>query len=253
MDYNLTYCGRSVPSGVRIVDIMLDAPQVKMRTLDLPGRNGLIHAGNKFGSRIVTIKFRLFNGSIDADMTAYSALMAWAAGDDPSGFGELKLPGMGNWHLDAKCTQLPALRIHQEGEEIPVEFTAVDPFWKTDRNYSVSFTPGNTFSVSVMGNIDTPFSIETSITAYSSTKSTITIAVNGTTVISCYGSFRPGVLRLDTETGELWNVDSFMQAAVNAGSDMNAKLKAGINNTVKITASGCTLASGYLYQRDRKL
>ena len=171
----LTFNGRALPAGVKMLGYTLWSPEVDLRTIDIPEQRGLMRTGSKIGSRVIRFDLVMEANNTWQATEIARKLRAWCMG-----VGRLKLPRMTGLYLEAECETFPAPDMSKHWEPFECSFRCFRPEFISEQELSEA-APGTVY---IGGNLSTP--VLMTFTLASDTENPVwgvddhQIAINGT-------------------------------------------------------------------------
>jgi phage-related protein len=187
---NLRFGGIELPPHVGLLGYKLGSPQVDVRTVDAPARQGLIRTGRKVGGRTVTLELAILADGAGA-MDAEAALLAWCHREGPA---ELYLPGRMDRYLMAEVQSYPEADHSKPGETFNLTLFCADPVFHAALEHSAE-APG---SFITLGTAATSLQI---LRTFDAEVSTPAWRVDDRWLMRLTGGVGPGTMVIDTATG----------------------------------------------------
>ena len=173
----LTFNGKPLPSGVRLLGYTIWSPEIDLRTIDIPSQRGVMRTGSKIGPRSVRVELVIEANNTWEAASIAANLRAWCLSD---GAAKLKLPRLSSLYLLAECETYPAPDMAKPWEAVEVSFKCFRPEFLSETEFSAE-APA---SIVIGGNVSTPLEMTFTLAAETTnptwTVDDYTIALSGT-------------------------------------------------------------------------
>lgn len=185
----LTFNGKTLPAGVKLIGYTLWSPEVELRTLDVPSQRGVLRTGGKIGARSLRLDLCIeANGAYEATMIA-ERMRIWCLSDGPA---KLKIPRRDDVYLEAEVENFPAPEMDKYWEPFEMSFRCFRPEFVAER-LSMDSAPG---TITIGGTLSTYIGLN--LTTVGSDLLDPEWTIDGH-LIKLEGSVPAGVLYIDTD------------------------------------------------------